>query len=367
MKLFIASLVVLVASPISTDACAPDGPCCYTFTGADGYKMTSDASWAEKFRKDAADYTESSVASPCPTCDDTPCIATAFPPLELDGCSEKFDKDGILKFLTCDYDLPKILVPHCKTKQKVDGNEVVLEYENFDKEVYARQRKLRGANPSSRVLSIPFEEEVESFGACPGVCPDDITIEGVTYALDLGDCAEGCECTFCSVVSGCNEDSTEDPEPCTEQCLVKLNSDGQVEEFELECDADKISQCDGDFECEVMDPEFCTCEDSCSGDGLICTPKSDSDPIDSWKCHVENEKPEKPEPVVCVNVDGTYYQGPKAEFPDVLQRSVRNGPCTTQIVCKGEPIEAPDCVEDQLKPLIEKCTCDDGTVNAPEP
>ena len=108
---------------------------------------------------------------------------------------------------------------------------------------------------------------------------------------------------------------------------------------------------------------------NCSGEGEICTPKSDSDPIVSWKCHAEKaekpEKPEKPEPVVCVNDDGTYYQGPKSAFPDVQQRCVRNGPCTTQIVCKKEPSEVV-CNEPALPagPVIKECVC---ATTAPEP
>ena len=112
---------------------------------------------------------------------------------------------------------------------------------------------------------------------------------------------------------------------------------------------------------------------NCSGEGEICTPKSDSDPIVSWKCHAEKaekpEKPEKPEPVVCVNDDGTYYQGPKSAFPDVQQRYVRNGSCTTQIVCKGISLETFGlyCGQDTLNPAIEECFCGGSIATGPEP
>ena len=243
MKLSVASLVALVASSVATVSAIDDTLLCYKVSKVDDEGntktiFTNDPS--KHYEYIDLGYVDELTVSPdnCQTCDLAPPCDEPTDGRDVDcdaEVDEHSDAEGnpTATYTTreCEEEYPKIKVAHCKYAQKIDGNELLYEFENTEKEEDApspRQRNLRGAMgvaaTVSRVLASPWEKE-EISGKCPAVCPSELEIEvdvdgdGITESItyiphpdpNLSICDnEGCDCLLCDSVIGCNDEPDED-------------------------------------------------------------------------------------------------------------------------------------------------------------
>lgn len=239
MKLFVATSLVLLASTMSAVAAVDDTiVVCVVEDANDELAIynehiavgTSMGQFSTDNGVDVVDFLVGfecedpglSLCDMCPSTKDVYDAATdSFTTCHLEPdvdttdefCGPKIkynENTGEFKGAECEYEcpeVPKVLVPYCKMKEKADGNEYIFEFETIMKKE-RRQRKLRGASSVSRVLSGPWIEKEEE-GACPDTDCSSILVTGYLLKEEVCD-DEGCDCLFCDEANGCNGDNDPD-------------------------------------------------------------------------------------------------------------------------------------------------------------